>query len=527
MGFHDDIQRIIKYLPPNSQRQTFLFSATVSPKVQDVARAAMSPEHKFINCVEDSDTDTHAHIPQYHTVLPSGADVLPHVLRLIAHDQLIAAKEGQKSKIVLFLNTTKMVQLFAELLKDATGTLPLKGAKKTVVYEMHSQRTMANRTRVSAAFRSDVSTRSGAVLVTSDVSARGVDYPGVTRVIQLGVPSSGDVYTHRVGRTGRAGRAGRGDLVLMAWEMGFLRRELADVGLKPLKADDLKEEIVALIDESKAPSSSSSSSEAPSTALTTYTRAALSEIDTVSAEIARNLAASDMDATAGALMSTLGFYLGRLQQLGCRTDDMVNGMQSCFKEMFGLSEPLHLSRKMMELLGGGYKTGMQSRSSGGGFRSTRGGGYGSGGYGSGGSRSGPDRNVRGSSYGSSSTHREGGYGSSSTHREGGYGSSSTRREGGYGSSSSPSSSFGRSSYSKPSYSSSDKPSYSSYDKPSYDKPSYSSSTPSSYGSREGRSSSYTPRSSSSDSYSPGGYGSRAPRSGFGNSPMKKRTWDDE
>jgi len=316
------------------------------------------------------------------------------------------------------------------------------------------------------------------------------------------VPSSGDVYTHRVGRTGRAGRAGRGDLVLMAWEMGFLRRELGDVGLKPLKMDDLKEEIVALIDESKDASPSSSSSESRSTALTTYTRAALSEIDTVSAEIAHNLAASDMDATTGALMSTLGFYLGRLQQLGCRSDDMVNGMQSFFKEMCGLSEPLHLSRKMLELLGGGSRTGMQSRSSGRGFRGTRGGGYGSGGYGSGGSRSGSDRNVRGGSYGSSSTRREGGYGSSSTLREGGYGSSS------------PSSSFGRSSYTKPAYS-------------SYDKPSYSSSTPSSYGSREGRSSLYTPRSSSSDSYSPGGYGSRGLRGGFGNSPMKKRTWDDD
>lgn len=507
MGFHDDIQRIIKYLPPNSQRQTFLFSATVSPKVQDVARAAMSPGHRFINCVEDSDTDTHAHIPQYHTVLSSGADVLPHVLRLIAHDQLIAAKEGRKSKVVLFLNTTKMVQLFAELMREATVTLPLKGAKKTVVYEMHSQRTMSNRTRVSASFRNDVATRSGAVLVTSDVSARGVDYPGVTRVIQLGVPSSGDVYTHRVGRTGRAGRAGRGDLILMAWEMGFLRRELTDVGLKPLKADDLKEEIVALINESKDASSSSSSS---STALTTYTHAALSEIDTVSAEIARNLAASDIDATASALMSTLGFYLGRLQQLGCRSNDMVNGMQSFFKEMCGLSEPLHLSRKMLDLLGGGAgsRTGMQSRSSGGGYGSSRGGGYGSrGGYGSGGSRSGFDSSARGTWADRSPPARRGGS----------YGSSSTRREGGYGSSSS-SSSYVRPSYTKPSYS-------------SYDKPSYSSSTPSSYGSREGRSSSYTPRSSSyydeSDSHSPGGYGSRGRRGGFGSSPMKKRTWDDE
>ena len=144
-------------------------------------------------------------------------------------------------------------------MKEATGTILLKSAKKTIVYEMHSQRPMSNRTRVSGALRNDVCTRSGAVLITSDVSARSVNYPGVTRVIQLGVPSSGDVYTHRVGRTCRARRAGCGDLVLMAWEMGFLRRELADVGLKPLKADDLKEEIVDLINESKGASSRSSS----------------------------------------------------------------------------------------------------------------------------------------------------------------------------------------------------------------------------------------------------------------------------
>ncbi|KIM36634.1 hypothetical protein M413DRAFT_77910 [Hebeloma cylindrosporum] len=518
LGFQEDIQRIIKYLPPNSQRQTFLFSATVSPKVQEVARAAMSPGHKFINCVLESDTDTHAHIDQYHTVLSSGADLLPHVLRLIAHDQLLSAKEGRKSKVVVFLNTTKMVQLFSELMKGTTGTLPFKGARKTTVYEMHSQRTMSSRTRVSAEFRNDTNVNKGAVLVTSDVSARGVDYPGVTRVIQVGVPSSGDVYTHRVGRTGRAGRAGRGDLVLMSWEMGFVRRELADVGLKPLKVDNLKEEIVELIEEAKGAS-----------------------IDTVSAEVARDLAASDLDATSGALTSTLGFYLGRLSQIGCRSEDMVNGMQSCFQQMCGLTEPLRISRRMMEMLGGGGGSPRTQSRSGGFGSSSRGGGYGGGGYGSGGygsggygsggsrggygsvgSRSGNDRNTRGSWADGRAS-------------RGGRSSFGSRREGGgYGSSSS----FGgaSSSYGKPSFASYDKPSFSTFDNPSsygssragrsFDKPAFGSSRG---GGGGGRSSAYTPRSrEGGSSYSPGGYGA-ASRSGFGvGSPgIKKRSWDDD
>ena len=58
--------------------------------------------------------------------------------------------------------------------------------------------------------------------VTSDISARGVDYPGVSRVIQMGVPESGDMYVHRIGRTGRGdNKTGRGDLVLCYWGMGY------------------------------------------------------------------------------------------------------------------------------------------------------------------------------------------------------------------------------------------------------------------------------------------------------------------
>ncbi len=71
------------------------------------------------------------------------------------------------------------------------------------------------RTKMSNTFRK--TTDQPTILVTSDVSARGVDYPGVTRVIQVGIPHSMEQYIHRVGRTGRAGMDGRGDLVLLPW----------------------------------------------------------------------------------------------------------------------------------------------------------------------------------------------------------------------------------------------------------------------------------------------------------------------
>lgn len=69
------------------------------------------------------------------------------------------------------------------------------------------------------------------------VRARGVDYPGVTKVIQVGAPTSRDIYIHRIGRTGRAGKKGEATLVLAPFEKGFLN-ELHDI---PIKDHELPE----------------------------------------------------------------------------------------------------------------------------------------------------------------------------------------------------------------------------------------------------------------------------------------------
>ena len=86
------------------------------------------------------------------------------------------------------------------------------------VLQIHSRRTAAERTAASETFRE----KTQQVLLSSDVSARGVDYPDVSLVLQVGAPSGRDVYVQRVGRTGRAGRAGAGTLLLCAYEKGFM-----------------------------------------------------------------------------------------------------------------------------------------------------------------------------------------------------------------------------------------------------------------------------------------------------------------
>ncbi|EEB92568.1 hypothetical protein MPER_08901 [Moniliophthora perniciosa FA553] len=90
MGFRPDIEAIMKYLPPTPERQTFMFSATLPRAVRQVVNFALAADYKYIDCINgEDDTPVHAHIPQYHTVVPSPSHQNSHVLRLIAHDQMV------------------------------------------------------------------------------------------------------------------------------------------------------------------------------------------------------------------------------------------------------------------------------------------------------------------------------------------------------------------------------------------------------------------------------------------------------
>ena len=92
--------------------------------------------------------------------------------------------------------------------------------------EIHSRKTQSARTRTSDQFRS---CKQG-IMFSSDVTARGMDYPDVTFVLQMGSTTK-EQYTHRLGRTARAGKEGSGLLLCAPFEMSALQRDLRDMPL--------------------------------------------------------------------------------------------------------------------------------------------------------------------------------------------------------------------------------------------------------------------------------------------------------
>ncbi|KAM0909668.1 hypothetical protein ACQ4PT_014668 [Festuca glaucescens] len=202
MGFRTDIERIVAALP--KQRQTLLFSATVPDEVRQVCHVAMKRDLEFVNTVQEGSEETHSQVKQMHLVAP--LDKQFSILYGLLTDHM---SENVDYKVIVFCTTAKVTSLVAELLSEL----------KLNVREIHSRKPQSYRTRISKEFKES----KGLILVSSDVSARGVDYPNVTLVVQLGVPSDREQYIHRLGRTGRKGNEGSGVLLLAPWEEYFLR----------------------------------------------------------------------------------------------------------------------------------------------------------------------------------------------------------------------------------------------------------------------------------------------------------------
>lgn len=342
MGFRDDLDAIVSKLRPSPERQTFMFSATVSPAIRQVARTYLDKNHQYINCVDESAPPTHINIPQYHTVVPTPADQLPHIVRLLAHDQLT---NGNKSKTIVFSPTTKMTQLYSTLFRSLASTLP--GGTATRVFEIHSKLNQGQRDRASSNFREY--SRGPSILITSDVSARGLDYPGVTRVVQIGCPSSPEAYVHRAGRTGRGKDVtGRVDLVLLPWEVGYVTWQLKEMPLKPLTTNELQKQVTELaqrldagelqvrINNVKLPYSN--------------------VVENIPAKVTELQAMLDEDAITETLLSLLGYYGSKVAEIRVQRNVLVEGLKSWATESMGLDKPPYISPAMLA------KTGLADRS---------------------------------------------------------------------------------------------------------------------------------------------------------------------
>jgi superfamily II DNA/RNA helicase len=214
MGFKDEIQDILREIP--EQRQTLLFSATLTPQIrQSIVQFALSADHDLLDTVDPNEINTNLQVKQDYYVAPF-ADQAAVISNILTNRE--AAVNG---KTMVFLPTTRMTEMYAEVFRELLGP---KHAKN--IYELHSKKSQMQRSKISDRFRS---ARPGSVLFTSDVSARGVDYPGVTLVLQVGVPSSREQYIHRLGRTGRAGKDGEGVIILAPFEEPFVQKDISDL----------------------------------------------------------------------------------------------------------------------------------------------------------------------------------------------------------------------------------------------------------------------------------------------------------
>lgn len=221
MGFRNELEQIKAQLPDRNKkpRQSLLFSATFPKTVLQVAD--VSPNHKLINTIPEEEQNTHQHVAQDYQTVPM-PDVLPLTLAHIVNER--RSRQGT-AKIIIFLPTARATQLAFEAISSVAGI--------GRAWEIHSRKSQSQRARASEEFRQATE----GILFSSDVAARGVDFPNVSLVIQAGLPSSSDQYIHRLGRTARAGAAGRGVLILADFEAAFLNDStIKTLPLKPLDA---------------------------------------------------------------------------------------------------------------------------------------------------------------------------------------------------------------------------------------------------------------------------------------------------
>ncbi|XP_018505716.2 probable DEAD-box ATP-dependent RNA helicase 48 [Pyrus x bretschneideri] len=228
LGFRRDIEKIVDCLP--RRRQSLLFTATLPKEVRRVSQLVLQKDHIFVDTVGLGFVETHAKVKQ-------SCFVAPHELHFqIVHQLLMEhISESPDYKVIVFCTTGMVTSLLYHVLREM----------KMNVKEIHSRKPQLYRTRVSEEFR--VSKR--LILVTSDVSARGMNYPDVTLVIQVGIPSDREQYIHRLGRAGREGKEGRGILLLAPWEEYFLD-ELKDLPVEKFPSLQLDRDTKLKIDDS-------------------------------------------------------------------------------------------------------------------------------------------------------------------------------------------------------------------------------------------------------------------------------------
>jgi ATP-dependent RNA helicase DeaD len=193
MGFERELSAILERLP--KQRQTLLFSATIPPDIERIARDRLK-EPEFLTLSGDHV----GALEVLHFIYLARGDKLDALLRVLE-------VENPESAII-FCNTKAETERVAEALeRQGFGAAWLNGDLPQNEREQVMQRTRQGQLRF---------------LVATDVAARGIDISHLTHVVNFDFPESAERYVHRTGRTGRAGRTGNAISIVAPQDIGHL-----------------------------------------------------------------------------------------------------------------------------------------------------------------------------------------------------------------------------------------------------------------------------------------------------------------
>jgi ATP-dependent RNA helicase DeaD len=183
MGFAEDIEAILQDIPES--RQTLLFSATMPPRIDSIARRHLRDPVRIVLGREAS-APTEASTVHQRAYVVARAHKAAAVGRILDVESPTAA--------LVFCRTREQVD-------QLTETLNGRGYRAEA---LHGGMDQDQRTRVMGRLRSGTAD----LLVATDVAARGIDVEHLSHVVNYDVPSGPDAYVHRIGRVGRAGREG-------------------------------------------------------------------------------------------------------------------------------------------------------------------------------------------------------------------------------------------------------------------------------------------------------------------------------
>ncbi len=180
MGFADPMREVAKYCP--RQRQTLLFSATYP---DDIKTLSQEFQRNPIMVKVESTHSAHQ-IEQHFFELPNQEAKFPALIKLLQHYQPRSA--------IVFCNMKQQTQQVADQLK----------ARGFSAVALHGDLEQRERDQVVVRFAN----QSCAVLVATDVAARGLDIKELQAVVNYDITPDPEVHVHRIGRTGRAGQSG-------------------------------------------------------------------------------------------------------------------------------------------------------------------------------------------------------------------------------------------------------------------------------------------------------------------------------